>query len=49
MKKERLVILLSFFGHFLSAYLIYILHERVKYLETKDCIIEVRFNGVGNE
>ena len=42
-KKQNLILLFAFFGHFLSGYLIYVLHQRVAYLETKDCVIEVRF------
>jgi len=45
MNKQRLLILLSFFGHFLSGYLIYLLHERLNYLETRESVIEVRFIG----
>jgi hypothetical protein len=46
---QRLIILFSFFGHFLSGYLIYLLHERAKYLESRECVVEVRLIGVKNE
>lgn len=49
MNKQRLMILFSFFGHILSGYLIYILHQRVKFIESKECVIEVRFIGAENE
>jgi len=43
-KKQNLMLLFAFFGHLLSGYLIYVLHQRVIYLEGKDCVIEVRFS-----
>ena len=41
MKKENLMLLLSFFGLILSGILIYIMHQRIIYLETRDPIIKV--------
>ena len=49
LRKQNLIILFAFLGHFLSGYLIYVLHQRVIYLETRDCVIEVRFLGKENE
>jgi len=49
MNKQRLVILLAFFGHLLSGYLIYILHKRVMFLETRKYSIEVKLIGADNE
>ena len=41
-----MMLLFSFLGHFLSAYLIYILHQRMVYVETRECVVEVYINGV---
>ncbi len=49
MKKENLMLLFSFLGLFLSGILIWILHERIVYLENRDCVIEIRFIGVDRE
>tara|TARA_R110002126_G_scaffold53549_1_gene145345 strand:- start:9421 stop:9570 length:150 start_codon:yes stop_codon:yes gene_type:complete len=49
MKKENLMLLFSFFGLLLSGYLTWILHQRVIYLENRDCVIEVRLIGEKNE
>tara|TARA_B100001094_G_scaffold273153_1_gene279412 strand:- start:290 stop:439 length:150 start_codon:yes stop_codon:yes gene_type:complete len=49
MKKENLMLLFSFFGLLLSGFLIWNLHQRVSFLEMKDCVIEVRFIGEKNE
>lgn len=49
MSKQRIIILLSFFGHLLSSYLIYNLHQRAIILEERSCVIEVRIIGVDSE
>jgi hypothetical protein len=49
MKKENLMGLFSFFGLFLAGTLIWLLHQRVIYLESRDCIIEIRIIGEKHE
>tara|TARA_B100001250_G_C19431322_1_gene627604 strand:- start:48 stop:212 length:165 start_codon:yes stop_codon:yes gene_type:complete len=48
-KKENLMLLFSFGGLLLAGTLIWILHQRVSYLENRECIIEVRILGAIHE